>query len=81
MRVYRQRQDDGSLLVALIDDAGQSVAVVSGFLRHLAARGCSPNTLTAYGYGDGASMKGIGCPRLQRRACPSSGQIHTVRPA
>jgi len=34
----------------LIDDAGKSVAVVSGFLRHLAARGCSPNTLTAYAY-------------------------------
>lgn len=50
MRVYRQRQTDGSLLVGLIDDNGQSVAVVSGFLRHLGARGCSPNTLTAYAY-------------------------------
>jgi len=50
MRIYRQRQDDGSLLVGLLDDDGESVAVVSGFLRHLAARGCSPNTLTAYAY-------------------------------
>src|SRR4051794_34348403 len=50
MRVDRQRQDDGSLLIALIDDAGHSVAIVSGFLRYLTARGCSPNTLTAYAY-------------------------------
>ncbi len=50
MRIYRQRRDDESLLVALLDDDGESVAVVSGFLRHLAARGCSPNTLTAYAY-------------------------------
>ncbi len=50
MRIYRQRHDDESLLVALLDDDGESVAVVSGFLRHLAARGCSPNTLTAYAY-------------------------------
>jgi hypothetical protein len=50
MCVYRQRQTDGSLLVGLVDDNDQSVAVVSGFLRHLGARGCSPNTHTAYAY-------------------------------
>jgi len=36
--------------VALLDDLGQPVEVVSAFLRHLAARGCSPNTQLAYAY-------------------------------
>jgi integrase len=50
MRIQRQRRADGSLSVALLDDVGEPVDVVSGFLRHLAARGCSPNTLVAYAY-------------------------------
>lgn len=34
----------------LLDDANQPVPAVSGFMRHLRARGCSPNTLSAYVY-------------------------------
>jgi integrase len=48
MRVRRQR--DGSVVVELLDDAGEPVAVVSAFLRHLVARNCSPNTVTAYAH-------------------------------
>jgi integrase len=50
MRIQRQRRPDGSLSVALLDDDGALVGVVAEFLRHLAARGCSPNTLLAYAY-------------------------------
>jgi integrase len=34
----------------LVDDQGEIVPKVSGFLRYLAARGCSPNTLCAYAH-------------------------------
>jgi integrase len=37
-------------VVTLVDDAGEAVAVVSAFLRHLAARDYSPNTLIAYAH-------------------------------
>ncbi len=43
MHVYRACRD-GGMDVALIDDAGEPIPVVSAFLRHLAARDCSPNT-------------------------------------
>ncbi len=50
VRVQRQRQDDGSFAVELLDHDDEPVEVVSQFLRHLAARGCSPNTITSYAY-------------------------------
>jgi integrase len=50
MIVRRRRTPDGGLLVELLDEAAAPIAVVSGFLRHLAARGCSPNTLLGYAY-------------------------------
>jgi len=34
----------------LLDDDGQPISAVASFLRHLRARGCSPNTLSAYAY-------------------------------
>src|SRR5437879_2313169 len=50
MRIQRQRHADGSRSVTLLEDDGEPISVVSGFLRHLAARDCSPNTLVAYAY-------------------------------
>jgi integrase len=50
MRVDQQREDDGSIKVRLLDERGEPVEVVSGFLRFLAARDCSPNTLVSYAY-------------------------------
>src|SRR6266498_2452967 len=51
MRVTRVRTaGTNSSSLELLDDAGQPVPVVAGFLRHLAARGYSPNTLSAYAY-------------------------------
>ena len=38
------------LKVHLIDDAGRPVEVVDAYLRFLAARGCSPNTVRGYAY-------------------------------
>ncbi len=50
MRVRQQYGEDGSHQVELLDDDGEPVEVVSGFLRFLAARNCSPNTLVSYAY-------------------------------
>ena len=51
MRVQRiqlsSRQD---LSFELLDDDDQPIPAVSGFMRHLRARGCSPNTLSAYAF-------------------------------
>ncbi|MDS0808959.1 tyrosine-type recombinase/integrase [Burkholderia cenocepacia] len=40
----------GRRSVELLDDAGEPVAVVNAYLRHLAARDCSPNTQVAYAH-------------------------------
>jgi len=50
VRVLHQRGDEGSHRVDLLDDGGEPIAVVSGFLLFLAARDCSPNTLVSYAY-------------------------------
>ncbi len=50
MRVRQQRGEEGSHRVDLLDEGGEPVEVVSGFLRFLAARDCSPNTLVSYAY-------------------------------
>lgn len=51
MRVHRvQNGSVSDLPVELLDDADQPIVVVSQFLRHLSARGYSPNTLSAYAY-------------------------------
>lgn len=49
MRVHHIRNglDD---TFELLDDDGQPIPAVASFLRHLRARGCSPNTLSAYAY-------------------------------
>jgi integrase len=49
MRVQRRQQDE-SVSFELLDDQDHPVTEVAGFLRHLGARGCSPNTLSAYAY-------------------------------
>jgi hypothetical protein len=49
-RVRESRESGGSLQVELLDDSGEPVEVVCGFLRFLAARDCSPNTLVSYAY-------------------------------
>ena len=41
---------NGQRSVLLLDDAGEPVQVVNDYLRHLAARNCSPNTLIAYAH-------------------------------
>jgi integrase len=50
VRVRRQRQDNGAFRVELLGDDGEAIEVVGGFLRFLAARDCSPNTLVAYAH-------------------------------
>src|SRR5205807_3111000 len=51
MRVHHIRRDNvHDETFELLDDDGQAIPVVAGFMRHLRARGCSPNTLSAYAY-------------------------------
>ncbi len=51
MRVHRvQLSHENDISFELLDDTDQPIAVVSGFMRHLRARGYSPNTLSAYSY-------------------------------
>src|SRR5260370_38767682 len=72
VRVRHQRGEGGSHRVDLLDEGGEPVEVVSGFLRFLAARDCSPNTLVSYAYDlrhlwrffgpDGPHLAGVGPP-------------------
>jgi site-specific recombinase XerD len=41
---------DAANQVQLLDDSGAPVEVVTQFLRHLSARGCSPNTISSYAF-------------------------------
>jgi hypothetical protein len=50
MRAQRIRDTADALSYALIDDGGQPIPVLGQFLGYLGARGCSPNTLSAYAY-------------------------------
>src|SRR6266513_1896479 len=51
MRVHRvPTSSNHDVTFELLDDDDRPVAVVSGFMRHLRARGYSPNTLSAYAY-------------------------------
>jgi integrase len=51
MRVQRiQSSSENDFSYALFDEYDQPIHVVSDFMRHLRARGFSPNTLSAYAY-------------------------------
>ena len=51
MQVRRVHLDSpNEVSYELLDDEGRPIEIVSGFLRHLRARGYSPNTLSAYMY-------------------------------
>ena len=51
MRVRRIQLDtEHDISFELLDDDDQPIPVVSSFMRHLSARGYSPNTLSAYVY-------------------------------
>ncbi len=51
MRIQRiQQTSEHELSFELLDDQDQPLPEVSGFMRHLHARDCSPNTLAAYAY-------------------------------
>src|SRR5438128_286439 len=51
MRIQRIQQGNlNQIAFELLDDDGQAIPAVAGFLRHLRARGCSPNTLSGYAY-------------------------------
>lgn len=51
MRVEKQSlEGDGALRFRLVDEDGLPVEEVEGFLSYLAARDCSPHTLSAYAY-------------------------------
>ena len=47
---HAKRSDHQAISYTIVDDHEQPIEVVSGFMRHLHARGFSPNTLAAYVY-------------------------------
>ncbi len=66
MRVRRVPSEEGASAFELLDDADKPIQVVSSFLRHLQARGYSPNTLSAYAHDllhffRFLDRRGIGC--------------------
>ena len=50
MSIRKSRSETGTTSVELLDTNGEVVGVVAAFLRHLAAREYSPNTLIAYAH-------------------------------
>ena len=42
--------------VEVLDEAGTAVVVAGDFLAHLAACGCSPNTILTYGHSAGRKV-------------------------
>lgn len=46
----RKVRVEASPVVEVVDDEGAPVEVIGQFLRHLAGRGCSPNTVASYAY-------------------------------
>lgn len=50
MRVQRTKQSTGRMTFDLLDDAGEPVPEVSGFLRYLESRDYSPHTISAYAH-------------------------------
>ena len=50
MTVHRTRVANGHTHVELLDTQGTPIPIVNAFLRHLAARDYSPNTLIAYAH-------------------------------
>ena len=51
MKVQRLKPgNDQAIPLTIVDDHEQPIEVISGFMRHLHARDCSPNTLAAYAY-------------------------------
>ncbi len=95
MRVRRVPREDGGLAFELRDDADKPVPVVSSFMRHLQARGYSPNTLSAYahdllhffrflsrrgiGYGAFTPVESLALLEYLR-AAPSSGTARRLAP-
>jgi integrase/recombinase XerD len=60
----RSEAADGRRSVEVLDGAGVAVLVAGDFLAHLAARGCSPNTILAYGRDLGHLWRFLGAARL-----------------
>lgn len=47
---FVRRASGATPTIELVDDGGSPIAVVTDYLAYLAARGCSPNTATAYAH-------------------------------
>jgi integrase len=50
MHVYRTKDQAGQSIFEVLDDGGQPISEISGFLRYLRSRDYSPHTLSAYAY-------------------------------
>src|ERR1700730_4719562 len=53
MRVQRLQvnpENVNDITYALLDEDGEPISAISGFMQYLRSRGCSPHTLSAYAY-------------------------------
>lgn len=66
MAVVSRRSEAASSkhTIEVVDGSGTPVPVAARFLAHLAARGCSPNTVLAYGYDLGHFWRFLDAARL-----------------
>ena len=80
MAVVRRSEVAGSRhrLVEVLDDAGVAVPVAGDFLAYLAARGCSPNTVLAYGSDLGHLWRFLGAAGLAWDALTPERAIETM---
>ncbi len=62
--VRRSEAAGNERLIEILDGSGVAVPVAGDFLAHLTARGCSPNTVLAYGYDLGHLWRFLGSVRL-----------------
>jgi integrase len=95
MRV-RKVHEEGGIRFELLDDRDLPVPETEGFLRHLKARGCSPNTLSAYAHDlkhffSFLDEQGLGCREFSApdslrfleylRTVPSRRPVQRLSPA
>ncbi len=95
MRVRKVHDEAGRVHYELLDDGDQPVPEAEDFLRHLKARGCSPNTVSAYAHdlkrffsflkGEGLGREEFSAPHSLRflehlRAVPGRGSAQRLSP-
>ncbi len=76
--VRRSRTADTKHAVEVLDQAGDPIPIAGDFLAYLAVRGCSPNTVLAYGYDLGHLWRFLDTARLHWDELTSERAVHLL---